>query len=87
MSYITEFHQNFDDVYITKALDQDLSQLFNRASSLLSLLLVVSNGKCLRATLMKSASFLKKSNKHQGVMLCCVERAMYLGLVMKNAKI
>ena len=72
MDYATEFYQNLDTVCITKALDQDPSQKLNRASSLLSPLLVAFNSECPRATFLQPAFLVKESNRYQGAVLCCV---------------
>ena len=72
MDYAAKFHQNLDAVYITKALDQDLSQQLTWTSSLLSSSIVISNGECLRATFLQPASFLEELNKHQGAVLHCI---------------
>ena len=81
MGYATEFHQNLDAVCITKALDQDPSQQLSRASSSLSPSLVASDGECPRATSLQPASLVEESNRHQGAVLRCVQRAVHLGLV------
>ena len=81
MGYATKFHQNLDAVCITKASDQDPSQQSSRASSLLNPSLVASDGECPRATSLQPASLVEESNRHQGAVLCYVQRALYLGLV------
>ena len=81
MDYATKFHQNFDAMCITKALDQDPPQQLSRASSSLSPLLVASDGECFRATFLQPASLVEESNRHQGAVLRCVQRAVHLGLV------
>ena len=86
MGYAIEFYQNLDAVCITKALDQDLFQESSRASSSLSPSLVVSNGKCTRVISLQPASFVKESNRHQGAVLRCVQRAMHLGLVTEVSR-
>ena len=86
MGYTTEFHQNFDAVCITKTSDQDLSQQLSRVFFLLSISLVASDGECPRTTFLQPASLVEESNKHQGAVLCCVQRAMYLGLVTKISR-
>ena len=87
MGYAIEFYQNLDAVCITKASDQDLSQQLSRASSLLSLSLVASNGKCPRATFLQPASLVEESNRHQGAVLRCIQHAMYLGLITEVPRI
>ena len=79
MGYATEFHQNLDAVCITKASDQDPFQQSSRVSSSLSSSLVASNGECPRAILLQPASLVEESNRHQGAVLCCVQRAVHLG--------
>ena len=81
MGYATKFHQNLDAVCITKASDQDPSQQSSRASSSLSPSLVASDGECPRATSLQPASLVEESNRHQGAVLRCVQRAVHLGLV------
>ena len=81
MGYATEFHQNLDAVYITKASDQDPSQQLSRVSSSLSPSLVASDGECLRATFLQPAFLVEELNRYQGAVLRCVQHAMHLGLV------
>ena len=86
MGYATEFHQNLDAVYITKASDQDPSQQSSRASSLLSSSLVASDGECPRATSLQPASLVEELKRHKGAVLYCVQRAVHLGLVTEVLK-
>ena len=60
---------------------QDPTQQSSRAFSSPNLSQVVSDGKCPRATSMQPASLVEESNRHQGAVLCCVQRAMHLGLI------
>ena len=60
---------------------QDPAQQSSRAFSLPSLLQVASDGECPRATSMQPASLVEESNRHQGAVLRCVQRAVHLGLV------
>ena len=87
MDYATKFHQNFDIMYIVKVLDQDLSQQLSRASSLLSPILVVSDGKCPRAILLQPAFLVKESNWYQGAIFCCVKHDIHFGFVTEISKI
>ena len=81
MGYATKFHQNLDAVCITKASDHDPSQQSSRASSSLSPSLVTSNDECPRATFLQPAFLVEELNRHQGAVLCCIQQAVYLGLV------
>ena len=60
---------------------QDPSQQSSRASSSPSPSQVASDGECPRATSMQPASLVEESNRHQGAVLRCVQRAVHLGLV------
>ena len=60
---------------------QDLSQQSSRASSLLSFSQVAFNGECPRATSMQPASLVEELNRHQKIVLRCIQHAVYLGLV------
>ena len=60
---------------------QDLSHQLSRASSSPSPSQVASDGECPRATSMQPASLVEESNRHQGAVLRCVQRAVHLGLV------
>ena len=60
---------------------QDPSQQPSRAFSLPSSSQVASDGECPRATPMQPASLIEESNRDQGAVLPCVQRAVYLGLV------
>ena len=64
-----------------KSRIQDPSQQLSRVFSLLSLSQVASDGECPRATSMQPAFLLEESNRHQGAVLCCVQRAVHFGLV------
>ena len=86
MGYATEFHQNFDAVCITKASDQDPPQQLSRASSSLSPSPVSPDSECLRATSLQPTSLVEESNRHQGAMLCCIQRAVHLGLVTEVSR-
>ena len=65
---------------------QDSTQQLSRASSLPSFSQIASNGECPRATSMQPASLVKESNRYQGAVLCCVQRAVHLGLVTEVPK-
>ena len=65
---------------------QDPSQQLSRAFSLLSPLQVASNSECPKATLMQPASLLEESNRHQGAVLCCVQRVVHLSLVTEVSR-
>ena len=86
MGYATKFHQNLDVMCITKTSDQDPSQQLSRASSLLSPSLVVSNDECPKVISLQSASLVEELNRHQRAMLCCVQRAVHLGLVTEVSR-
>ena len=60
---------------------QDPTQQLSRASSLPNPSQVASDGECPRATSMQLASLVEKSNRHQGAVLYCVQRAVHRGLV------
>ena len=60
---------------------QDLTQQSNRASSSPSSSQVASISECPRAISMQLAFLVKESNRHQGAVLCCVQRAVHLDLV------
>ena len=64
MGYVTEIHQNLDDMCIAKATDQDSSQELSRTSSLLSFSLVASNSECRKATSLQIASLVEESNRY-----------------------
>ena len=83
MSYATVFYQNFDAVYIAKALDQDPSKQLSRTFYLLSPSLVASDGECPKAISLQPASHVEESNRDQGVVLYWVHCAIYLGLIME----
>ena len=42
---------------------------------------IASDGECPRATSVLPTSLIVESNRHQGAVLCCVQRAVHLGLV------
>ena len=87
MGYAIEFHQNLDVVCITKASNQNPSQQLSRTYSSLSLSQGASNGECPRASFLQLASLVEKSNRHQGAVLCCIQRTVHLGLVTEFPKI
>ena len=66
---------------------QDPAQQSSRASFLPSLSQVASNGEYPRATSIQPASLVEESNRYQGAVLRCVQRAMHLGLVTEVPRI
>ena len=56
---------------------QDPSKQQNRASSSPNLSAVISNSECSKATSVLTTSLIVELNRHQGAVLCCVQRAVH----------
>ena len=72
--------------YIAKALDTKSVKAIEMSFLLIKSFVIAFNGECLRAILVLPSSLVMESNKYQRAMLCCVQHAVHLGLVMEDSR-